>query len=321
MIEEGWASYPDRFGLLRQLANLDSINPVPIEKIWPALDKAAEKSPDDDRIWLGRANLAIRTGEFVKAGNWLTDCLRRGRTTHRSGRAGWTWPLPRATTAEAEQALKRSAAAASHSLTRSSTLGAWFAARSHDQERERQALEMLLENFPGKTQAVERLAELELLAGRTERSARLSARKSRAGPGEAPLRDARDEAQQRGDTSCCRNGASGRGAGPKVRGSLPLVRGPGAQVRRPGGNRGQGASGSQPTRSPRGRRFPSFSPRSARPSPVRTMTARGAITNMPAFTDDAEMSGLRFSFEQRRDARAANPRDYERGRRPARLRL
>ena len=67
LVQEGWDSYPDRFGLLRQLANLDSINPVPIEKIWPALEKAAEISPDDDRIWLGRANLAIRTGEFAKA--------------------------------------------------------------------------------------------------------------------------------------------------------------------------------------------------------------------------------------------------------------
>jgi tetratricopeptide (TPR) repeat protein len=77
LVQEGWDSYPDRFGLLRQLANLDSINPVPIEKIWPALEKAAEISPDDDRIWLGRANLAIRTGEFAKAKGWLDDSLRR----------------------------------------------------------------------------------------------------------------------------------------------------------------------------------------------------------------------------------------------------
>ena len=67
LVQDGWDSYPDRFGLLRQLANLDSINPLPIEKIWPALEKAADNAPDDDRIWLGRANLAIRTGEFAKA--------------------------------------------------------------------------------------------------------------------------------------------------------------------------------------------------------------------------------------------------------------
>ena len=67
VVQDGWDSYPDRFGLLRQLANLDSIVPVPIEKIWPALEKAAGNAPDDDRIWLGRANLAIRKGEFAQA--------------------------------------------------------------------------------------------------------------------------------------------------------------------------------------------------------------------------------------------------------------
>ncbi len=77
VVQDGWDSYPDRFGLLRQLANLDSIVPVPIEKIWPALEKAAENSPDDDRIWLGRANLAIRKGEFAQARRWLDDCLQR----------------------------------------------------------------------------------------------------------------------------------------------------------------------------------------------------------------------------------------------------
>ena len=55
---------------------------------------------------------------------------------------------------------------------------AWFAARSGDQERERQALEKLLERAPGRVQAVERLAELELLAGRPESAARLRARKA-----------------------------------------------------------------------------------------------------------------------------------------------
>src|SRR5262249_59574345 len=77
LVQEGWDGYPDRMGLLRQLANLDSINPMPIEKIGPALVQAAENAPDDDRIWLGRANLAIRTGQFADAEHWLDECLRR----------------------------------------------------------------------------------------------------------------------------------------------------------------------------------------------------------------------------------------------------
>ena len=74
------------------------------------------------------------------------------------------------------------------------TLRAWFAARSGDQERERQTLEKLVERVPGRVRVVERLAELELLAGRPERAARLRT-KGRAGSGKDPLRDTRYEAQ------------------------------------------------------------------------------------------------------------------------------
>ncbi len=38
------------------------------------LEKAAE---DDDRVWLARANLAIRTGQFDRAAEWLDACSRR----------------------------------------------------------------------------------------------------------------------------------------------------------------------------------------------------------------------------------------------------
>ena len=35
LVQEGWDSYPDRFGLLRQLAILDSINPLPMRRSGP----------------------------------------------------------------------------------------------------------------------------------------------------------------------------------------------------------------------------------------------------------------------------------------------
>ncbi len=176
VVQDGWDSYPDRFGLLRQLANLDSIVPVPIEKIWPALEKAAENSPDDDRIWLGRANLAIRTGEFAKALRWLDDCRRRRPRDAPVWKSRRDLALATGDVAGAREAL-------AHLLPDGVppeevlALRAWFAARSGDHERERQALEKLLERAPGRVQAVERLAELELLAGRPESAARLRARK------------------------------------------------------------------------------------------------------------------------------------------------
>ena len=33
--------------------------------------------PDDDRVWLGRANLALRTGDYAEATRWLDACLKR----------------------------------------------------------------------------------------------------------------------------------------------------------------------------------------------------------------------------------------------------
>src|SRR5262249_6632692 len=151
--------------------NLDSINPVPIEKIRPALEKAAENAPDDDRIWLGRANLAIRTGEFAKAQHWLEDCLGRRPRDAPVWKSRLT--LGRATgdvagRREALGHLPPDGVPPEEVLA----VRAWFAARSGDQERERQALERLLERAPGRIQAVERLAELELRAGRPERAAR-----------------------------------------------------------------------------------------------------------------------------------------------------
>src|SRR5207302_8150593 len=41
--------------------------PVPVEMFRSFLDQAAESAPDDDRIWLGKANLAIRAGSYDEA--------------------------------------------------------------------------------------------------------------------------------------------------------------------------------------------------------------------------------------------------------------
>ena len=261
VVQEGWDGYPDKFGLLRQLAFLDSINPLPIEKIRPTLEEAAENAPDDDRIWLGRANLAIRTGEFAKAERWLDDCLRRRPRDAAVWKSGLDLAVATGDVVRTREALGHlppDGVPPEEILA----LRAWFAARSGDQEREQQALEKMLECVPGKVQAVERLAELELLAGRPESAARLRA-EGRAGSRQDSLRDARDEAQCGGSSPRRRNGAPCRGAGPVVRGPLPLVRGIGALAQRSGSPRGPVATGTSQS-DPR-RADPRRAPRRARP--------------------------------------------------------
>ncbi len=50
---------------------------MPVEEVRASIDAAARNAPDDDRVWLGQANLAIRTGDFDAARRRLDDCLRR----------------------------------------------------------------------------------------------------------------------------------------------------------------------------------------------------------------------------------------------------
>ena len=52
-------------------------NPTPVETIRAFLDRAARLVPDDDRVWLARANLAIRTGANHEVQRWLDACQRR----------------------------------------------------------------------------------------------------------------------------------------------------------------------------------------------------------------------------------------------------
>ena len=59
--------------VLVQLYRLDTA-PFPLEMTRNVLDKA---DSNDDRVWLARANLAIKTGRFDVAGGWLDACLKR----------------------------------------------------------------------------------------------------------------------------------------------------------------------------------------------------------------------------------------------------
>ena len=51
---------------LRRLYKLD-VDPFPIEGVRRVLDRAGRQAPDDDRVWLARANLATRPGNLAEA--------------------------------------------------------------------------------------------------------------------------------------------------------------------------------------------------------------------------------------------------------------
>jgi tetratricopeptide (TPR) repeat protein len=294
VVQGGWDSYPDRFGLLRQLANLDSINPVPIEKIWPALEKAAENAPDDDRIWLGRANLAVRTGEFARARRWLDDCLRRRPRDVPVWKGRMDLALATGDVAGAREALGH---LPPDGVTPEEVLAwrAWFAARAGDPERERQALEELIGRAPGRVQAVERLAELELLAGRREGAARLRARKAELDRAkihyEILVTKPSAEAVLHSAQMAHLAETLGRWFEARSLWSVVLERSP--------GDREAGEARARLGRAGSPRAGPTVAGLLAElgPAPAGIARSPGRLSAPPAFTDDAEVSGLRFRFD------------------------
>lgn len=143
--------------------------PIPVDAARAVLDQAASLAPDDDRVWLGRANLAIRTGAYDEAARLLEDCLRRRPEDVPIWRARLDWAVASGRVAEALEALKHLPADA-EPPARVPRLAAWLAARRGDPTAERRALEKLIAIEPTDFAAVDRLAELERLQGRSDRA-------------------------------------------------------------------------------------------------------------------------------------------------------
>ena len=154
-----------------------STGAAPAESMRAFLERVEGQAPDDDRIWLGKANLAIRKGLFDEAARWLDACLRRHPEDVPVWRARLEWAMATGRTAEAREAIERLPAdeATPAQIHR---LAAWFASRRGKAESERQALERLVAADPGDSAALDRLAELALRDGHAARAAELRSKQA-----------------------------------------------------------------------------------------------------------------------------------------------
>jgi len=148
-----------------------------VEAVRSDLDQAARIAPDDDRIWLGKANLAIRTGSCDDAKRWLDACLLRRPEDIAVWRARLDWAIATNRIADAEEALKHLPAKES-TPTQVARLAAWLAAQRWDAESQRRALERVVDADPSDLEALHRLAELAKREGHAERAAELRDKKS-----------------------------------------------------------------------------------------------------------------------------------------------
>ena len=161
----------DPASAVRYLYQLDN-DPFPTEGIRQAMDSAGSQAPDDDRVWLARAHLATRLGQFDDADRWLNRCLER----RPDDPGAWRARLERAVAAGrpdiARQALDH-IPAEPDAETLHWTLRAWFAHREGDTAMEQAAWQRLHDIDPGSINALDRLAELATAAGRTDDGARI----------------------------------------------------------------------------------------------------------------------------------------------------
>jgi tetratricopeptide (TPR) repeat protein len=148
------------------------LKPNRVEEMRAYLDRASAMAPDDDRVWLGRANLAIRTGDFDEARRQIDACLSRRPEDAAVWDARLRLGLASGRVEDVHEALAHLAAEGS-TPAQLARLEAWLSARRGDADAARRALEALVAADPGDLEGRDRLAGLAERAGDSARAAGL----------------------------------------------------------------------------------------------------------------------------------------------------
>lgn len=162
--------------ILRTLWSLDH-DAYPADGIAHALEKARQAAPDDDRVCLALADLATRTGRFDDADRLLIRCeqVRPADTAVWRARFEWAKAADRS-----DDLLKAAVHLPASSFSRAQVLAvrAWLAERAGDRAAQRSALTELVALQPADDDALERLADLAAQDGNVKQVAELRRRKA-----------------------------------------------------------------------------------------------------------------------------------------------
>ncbi len=150
------------------------------EEIRAFLDPVARSAADDDRVWLGRARVAVRERAYDEAARWLDACLRRRPEDVAVWRARLDWALAFRRLDDVRQSLEHLPAGESRP-GEVEKLTAWLAAFRGDLASERRALERLVEVDPADLAALDRLVAIAEKAGEVERAGEYRGRKAEIG--------------------------------------------------------------------------------------------------------------------------------------------
>jgi predicted Zn-dependent protease len=138
-------------------------------EIRTSIDQAGRSAPEDDRVWLGRARLAIRDGSLEEAARWLEACLRRRPDDPAVRRARLDWALAAGRLAEVRRALGDLAV---EEVTPAEVrrMAARLAVLRGDLEAERRELERLAEIDPADPAVLDRLTAIAEAGGQSDRA-------------------------------------------------------------------------------------------------------------------------------------------------------
>ena len=133
--------------------------PFPVKQAREALDRMVQEAPEDDRVWLGQAHVAILTGRHDDADLTLKRCEARRSNHPDVVRCRLNWALA---AGRLDQAMSAASRLSASCLTPAETalVLARTATLRGDSVAERTALEQRVALVPGDPAAWERLAEL-----------------------------------------------------------------------------------------------------------------------------------------------------------------
>ena len=268
--------------ILRKLDNLD-LGRHAFDGLRSALDRDAKLAPEDDRVWLGLARMAIAAGQWDEADRWITRCL-----LSREDGPAWHARLDGAIAAdrpdEAARALAHLGPDEIEPTDRLAAL-AWLAGRGGDTRAERAAIEAWLAVEPTAPRAMVRLAEILQRDGESAAADRLRARKAAVDRAIDRYREILWSDDPIGDPTACLDLA--RSA--ESAGYLPEARALYARV--PGSDEAIARLDRAETR------LREAAAGSKAPAPPKVATATEGPRLVPTFTDDATAAGLVFTYE------------------------
>ncbi len=268
--------------ILRKLDNLD-LGRHAFDGLRAALDRDARLAPEDDRVWLGLARMAIAAGRWDEADRWTARCLQ----SHEDGPA-WharlDWAIAADRPDEAARALARLGPDEIEPTDRLAAI-AWLAGRGGEPRAERAAIEAWLAVEPTATRALIRLAEILQRDGEPEAAVRFRVRKAEVDRAIDRYRAILWSDDPIGDPPACLNLArSAEAAGYRSEARALYARIPGSDEAIARLDQAEARL-----------RAVAAGLKVAAPSRIATPSESSRL--VPTFTDDATSAGLVFTYE------------------------